>query len=60
MRQPAFNSMPLSAELLADNGIDTIMTLKQIQLANHIESTRNGWMTLAQDGLTSKKKCMRV
>ena len=56
MRQPALNSMPLSAELLANNGIDTILTLNQIQLANHIESMRNGWMTLAQDGLTSKKK----
>ena len=60
MRQPAFNSMPLSPELLANNGIDTILTLNQIQLANHIESMRNGWMTLAQDGLTSKKVYARV
>ena len=52
--------MPLSAELLANNGIDTILTLNQIQLANHIESMRNGWMTLAQDGLTSKKVYARV
>ena len=52
--------MPLSAELLADNGIDAILTLKQILLADHVESTRNGWMTLAQDGLTSKKVYARV
>ena len=37
-----------------------ILTLNQIQLANHIESKRNGWMTLAQDGLTSKKVYARV
>ena len=47
--------MPLSAELLATFK-DAILTMKKIPLGGHIVSTRNGWMTLTPDGLTSKKK----
>ena len=54
VRHPAFNSMPLSAELLATLE-DAILTLKKIPLARHLVPTRNGWMALTQDGLTSKE-----